>query len=297
MKKILVLILALCLIFAACSSKKKGTQDLPNSSSSTVLSRVSSTSTSQMSQSESTPITSKPVPIKETSVMANFDNSKKGWGQGVQVNAEKIPLSCLSFQKKYEKYDAHFIGQNEKKIYLTFDLGYENGYTNAILDTLLEKKVKAVFFLTFDYFKNEPDIVNRMIAEGHTIGNHTVSHYSMPDISIEKCNDEIMNLHNYVKEKFGISMTLLRPPKGEFSERTLAIAQSLGYKTVFWSFAYVDWINDNQMGEEKAFEKVSNAAHNGAIYLLHPTSKDNSVILPKVIDDFIQKGYSVEVFK
>ena len=221
-----------------------------------------------------------------------LDNVRQGWGQGKQVDAEKRPVSCTQFQEKYGKYDAVFIKENTKKIYLTFDEGYENGYTAKILDTLKEKKTPAVFFVTYDYAKRNRDLVQRMIAEGHVVGNHSYTHPSMPALSLSKASGEITNLHSYIKENFNYTMTLFRPPMGEFSERTLALTQSLGYKSVFWSFAYVDWDPKKQMGADKAYAKTVSSLHNGAIFLLHAVSKDNAEILDSFIDEARKQGYT-----
>lgn len=223
--------------------------------------------------------------------LENLDNTKQGWGQGTQVDRDKRPVSCAQFQKKYGKYDAVFIQDNTKKICLTFDEGYENGYTSKILDVLKEKQVSAVFFVTYDYAKRDHDLVQRMIDEGHVVGNHSYTHPSMPTLSLSKASGEITDLHNYIKETFRYTMTLFRPPMGEFSERTLALAQSLGYKSVFWSFAYVDWDPKKQMGADPAYRKVVNGLHPGAIYLLHAVSKDNAEILGPLIDEARKEGY------
>jgi peptidoglycan-N-acetylmuramic acid deacetylase len=219
------------------------------------------------------------------------DNTKQGWGQGTQVDSDKRPVCCTQFQNKYGKYSAVFIEDNTKKIYLTFDEGYENGYTSKILDSLKEKKVPAVFFVTYDYAKRNHDLVQRMIREGHIVGNHSYTHPSMPTLSISKASDEITKMHSYVKENFNYTMTLFRPPMGEFSERTLALAQNLKYKSVFWSFAYVDWNPQKQIGTDKAYKKVVSGLHNGAIYLLHAVSKDNAEILGAFIDKAKEEGY------
>ncbi|MBM6921325.1 polysaccharide deacetylase family protein [Phocea massiliensis] len=226
--------------------------------------------------------------------IASLDNTLHGWGQGKEVNDQNRPVSCEQYEEKYRKYDASFImPATEQAIYLTFDQGYENGYTTKILDTLKEKQCTAVFFVTMHYAKSNPDLIKRMIEEGHVIGNHTASHQSMPTISVEDAANDIIELHNYILETYGYEMTLFRPPKGEWSERTLALTQKLGYRTVFWSFAYADYDVNNQMGVDKAFPKVTEAAHNGAIYLLHSVSKDNAEMLGDIIDTLRQKNYVI----
>lgn len=227
-----------------------------------------------------------------TTDLSSLSNQKQGWGQGVQVDENNRPLSPITFQEKYGKYDAYFIGEDEKVLYLTFDEGYENGYTPQILDTLKEKQVPAVFFVTLDYVKSQPELIQRMIDEGHVIGNHSDKHPSFPDVSAQRCEQEIRNVDQYLADQFGYTgMNLFRPPAGEFSERVLAQVQSLGYKTIFWSYAYKDWDPNNQMGADKALEKVNGALHNGAIYLLHAVSKDNAEILGNFIDEARSQGY------
>lgn len=221
---------------------------------------------------------------------------KQGFGVGKAVDKNNRPDGPVVMQNKYSKYDAHFIKERDKTIYLTFDEGYEQGYTGAILDTLKEKKVKATFFITYDYAKRNADLVKRMIAEGHVVGNHSYSHPSMPTLSIDEAKQEIKKLHDYIKEEFAYEMWLFRPPMGEFSEQSLALTQKLGYKSVFWSFAYVDWNVDSQMGNAAAYKKVTDSTHEGAIYLLHAVSKDNTEILADVIDYWHNKGLKVKAF-
>lgn len=220
-----------------------------------------------------------------------LSNKKTGWGQGYHCNEKNQPLSCLEYNRKYGEHAAVFLNEG-KDVVLTFDEGYENGYTASILDTLKEKKVRAIFFVTYDYVKRNPGLVERMIAQGHTVGNHTWSHPSLPDKSVADVAEEIGKLHDYVKEHFGYTMTLFRPPMGEFSERTLEVTKRQGYTSVFWSFAYRDYAVDDQPEPEKAFERVTSAVHPGAIYLLHAVSETNDAILGRVIDAIREKGYS-----
>ena len=225
-----------------------------------------------------------------------LDKTKKGYGQGLKVDENNRPLNSVNLQNTYGQYNTAFIAPESNNVYLTFDLGYENGYTNQILDVLNAKNVKGVFFATLSYCKNNPAIVSRIINEGHTLGNHSVSHLSMPTLSLEKMESEIMDMHNYVLNNYGYTMTLFRPPMGEFSEQSLAVTQSLGYKTVHWSFAYLDYDTSNQPEYNYALERVTGAAHGGAIYLLHAVSATNTAILPAVIDNLINRGYTISLF-
>lgn len=241
-----------------------------------------------------------PLPIGKT-LNANADykglsREKHGYGQGVQLDAENRPLGAIDFNSNYSKYDAYAIGENTSKtITLTFDQGYENGYTAKILDTLKEKNVKAVFFLLKDYAERNPELVERMIAEGHTVGNHSVTHRSMPSLTSDECRSEVMDMHKYVKDKFGAEMTLFRPPMGEFSELSLAVTQDCGYKTLLWSFAYADWDPNKQPDRKQALDKLAGALHNGAVYLLHSVSSTNADILGEFIDNAKNKGYDFTV--
>lgn len=219
----------------------------------------------------------------------------KGYGQGREVDENNRPLGAIMFNDEFSDYGAYAMlegdKQGENQIVLTFDQGYENGYTKPILDALGEKGVKAVFFVTGDYAKRNPDLVRRMIDEGHIIGNHGMKHASLPKLSPEEMSKEITSLHDYVKDKFDYEMKLFRPPCGEYSEQSLAEVQKLGYRTLLWSFAYKDWEVDNQPDCGEAFDRVTEAAHSGAVYLLHSVSSTNAEILPRVIDCLREKGY------
>ena len=225
----------------------------------------------------------------------SLDNTLRGWGPGTDVDEANRPYGAISAQKTYGKYDSTYI-MSDNKIYLTFDEGYENGYTEEILDILKEKNVKAVFFITMSYAKREPDLIRRMIDEGHIVGNHSTAHLSFPGMTLEDAYADIKALHDYVYDHFGYSMSLFRFPMGESSDRTQALLQELGYTSVFWSFAYKDWETDNQPLESEAFAKITGCAHPGAIYLLHAVSKTNAELLPSIIDDFRQNGYEIALY-
>ena len=229
-----------------------------------------------------------------------LSNKKIGWGIKNGNNHNQPDLGSTN-KKLIEKYNGIAIGNSEKKnIYLTFDMGYEGGYTEKILDSLKEENVPATFFITAHYVNTAGDLVRRMIDEGHIVGNHTVNHKSMPDISEEEIKKELMTLHQSIFDKYGYEMKYMRPPKGEFSERTLALTDGLGYKTVMWSFAYVDWNDDKQPSKEDAISKITANLHNGEIMLLHATSKTNSEILSDIIKKAKEEGYefkSIEEFE
>lgn len=220
-----------------------------------------------------------------------ISNKKIGWGIKRNDNHEQPDVGTEN-KKVLESNEGICLGNNEKKyIYLTFDEGYEAGYTEAILETLKNNDVKATFFITAHYVNTQEELVQKMIDEGHIVGNHTVNHKSMPDLSDEQIKTEILELHQTIYEKFGYEMKYIRPPMGEFSERTLQITNSLWYRTVMWSFAYEDWNEDKQPNEEEAKEKIINNLHNGEIMLLHGNSKTNTNILDSIIKTARKMGY------
>lgn len=220
-----------------------------------------------------------------------LSNKKIGWGIKREKD-HKRPDVGKKNAELMEKYDGIYIGNEEKKyIYLTFDEGYEAGYTEQILDVLKENDVKATFFITAHYLNTAEDLVKRMIDEGHIVGNHTVNHKSLPDISNEEIKDEVMKLHQAIYEKTGYEMKYIRPPKGEYSERTLAVTKELGYTNVMWTFGYLDYDENVQKGTEYAKKIVLDNLHNGEIMLLHGNSKDNANALDSIIKEAKAEGY------
>ena len=212
------------------------------------------------------------------------------WGPG-NIKDHARPADPEKLQNKYSEMSAQWLLPEDKTICLTFDEGYENGYTAQILDTLAEKNVKAIFFCTYDYVKDNPDLVLRMINEGHILANHSYSHYNMTEIDLETAEEEITLMHDYVEETFNYSMGYFRFPEGVFSEQTLALTAELGYRSVFWSFAYEDWDTENPPDENTAFEKITSSTHDGEIMLLHAVCETNANILGRVIDDIRTQGY------
>lgn len=220
-----------------------------------------------------------------------LSNQKIGWGIKRSNNHEQPDLGNKN-KELITQYKGIAMGnQNRKYVYLTFDEGYEAGYTPQILQVLKENNVKATFFLTAHFVNTQENLVKEMIADGHIIGNHTVNHKSMPDLTDEKVKQEVMDLHTAVYQKFGYEMKYIRPPKGEFSERTIDITNSLGYKTVMWSFAYDDWDEMKQEREEYAKKKILDNVHPGSVMLLHGNSKDNANILDSIIKEIKNMGY------
>lgn len=220
-------------------------------------------------------------------------NKVSDWGLSFQKTGGK-PTGNVS-EKELEKYNAHFIDESGGKvIYLTFDAGYEAGYTADILDVLQEQQVPAAFFLVGNYFKTQPDLVRRMVNEGHTVCNHTASHPDMSKISsLDNFRAELETVEKLYADITGQQMLkIYRPPQGKFSIENLQHAQMLGYTTVFWSLAYADWDPANQPTQEFAMQKLTQRIHNGAIVLLHPTSSTNRDILRTLIQKWKDEGYT-----
>ena len=188
---------------------------------------------------------------------------------------------------------AYLCNPEEKVIYLTFDAGYENGHTSAILDTLKKHNVPAAFFLVGHYLKENPDLVRRMVSEGHTVGNHTMHHPDMSAITDpESFQKELSGLEDLYRDITGQELPkFYRPPQGVYSQKNLEHAQSLGYKTVFWSLAYADWDNKNQPSPDAALEKLNARIHPGAVVLLHSTSATNAQILDRLLTGWKEIGY------
>lgn len=230
------------------------------------------------------------------SQFADLPDGLVEWGSGGPTDADGRPDGATLFQGRYGKYDAYFIMPDDK-IYLTFDEGYEQGFTPVILDTLKEKGVKAAFFITMHFAKDQPELVRRMIDEGHILANHSTRHRSYPSMPIAEAAADLMELHDYVKETFDYEMTFFRYPEGKFSEQTLAMIQSLGYKSFFWSFAYVDYNINDQPLTITALDKITTRAHPGALYLLHAVSQTNSEILGEAIDLIRGRGFEFSTWE
>lgn len=206
----------------------------------------------------------------------------------------KLPsIAQEGFRDIVQKHEAIFLGDTTKKeLFLTFDNGYENGYTTPILDVLKEKKVPAAFFVTGHYAKDQPELMKRMVNEGHLIGNHSWSHPDMTRISDDRIKEELDKVKQEVAAVTGQKeMPFMRPPRGVFSERMLAVSKQLGYRNVFWSVAYADWDTKKQKGRQYAYDKVMAQLHPGAVILLHSVSKDNAEAIGQIIEDARKLGY------
>ncbi len=233
-----------------------------------------------------------PENVKSVAASGSGIYSNKAFGWGLKKNVKAPPEILPETKALMEKQHAYYLDQIPRSLYLTFDEGYENGYTAQILDVLKENDVKAAFFITGPYLEKETELVERMVKEGHIVGNHTVHHPSMPQVTDdEKLKKEITDLNQRFFELFGINMKYIRPPKGEYSERTLSLSNDLGYTSVFWSFAYQDWDVNKQRGVDYAYQTITNGVHDGCVLLLHAVSKDNANVLDRVIKDLKADGY------
>ena len=277
-KKLLILPAILCLL-TGCAGLA-----VPDS--------ISSPTAAPTAAPPSTPAPSAvPLSSLDFSKYTSIDNKGSGWGFKKIKGAE--PDIPASIKEQFAKYDTYYLDPDKPRaLYLTFDEGYENGYTASILDTLKKCNVPAAFFVTGPYLKEQSELIHRMIDEGHIVGNHTVHHPNLPRLaSAQKMAEELTSLNDMSEELYGYTMHYMRPPEGEYSERLLSVAQDLGYRTVFWSFAYKDWDPKIQKGTSYAYEQTTSYLHDGAILLLHAVSKDNANALESIITYARDQGY------
>ena len=228
-------------------------------------------------------------------VSALLHEKCENWGLG--FGTEGKPPTGNASAEELKKYNAYFIGDTtQNTIYLTFDCGYENGNTEPILDALKKHDVKATFFVVGNFLETSPEIVKRMIAEGHTVGNHTYHHLDMSSISsMDAFKKETQDVENLFEQITGTPITkFYRPPQGKYNIENLNMAQELGYHTFFWSLAYVDWYQDKQPTKDEAFGKLLKRIHPGAIVLLHSTSSTNAQILDELLTKWEEMGYTIK---
>ena len=221
-----------------------------------------------------------------------------GWGLSFQEEGKR-PAGNASIDD-LKQYNAYYASDTDQKIiYLTFDAGYENGNTPAILDALKKHQAPAVFFVVGNFIKDNPDLIRRILAEGHIIGNHTMTHPDLPQISsMDAFQKELQDVEELYTSLTGEAMTkFYRPPRGIYSTENLSMAKELGYSTFFWSLAYVDWIQDQQPSREEAFQKLLTRIHPGAIVLLHNTSSTNAEILDELLTKWEEMGYEFHSLK
>ncbi len=271
--KVICVMLSICLL-SSCEAKSTPDYE-PETSSETSTTDNNETSVSPEPMAES----------KDAKKSHSYGVAKNGVANEISVNAQKyfdennLNAFCLDTKSK------------KKVLYLTFDCGYENGYTSKILDILKEKKVDGAFFCTLPQVKENPELIKRMINEGHIVGNHSVTHPSFAEISAEQMKEEVVGMEKYLKENFNYSEPYFRFPKGEYTDNALNVVDSLGYTSVFWSLAYADWDLNNQKGEQYAYDKVVSRLHPGAVILLHSVSPDNANALSSIIDEAKRQGY------
>ena len=221
-----------------------------------------------------------------------------GWGLSFQEEGKR-PAGNASIDD-LKQYNAYYASDTDQKIiYLTFDAGYENGNTPAILDALKKHQAPAVFFVVGNFIKDNPDLIRRILADEHIIGNHTMTHPDLPQISsMDAFQKELQDVEELYTSLTGEAMTkFYRPPRGIYNTENLSMAKELGYSTFFWSLAYVDWIQDQQPSREEAFQKLLTRIHPGAIVLLHNTSSTNAEILDELLTKWEEMGYEFHSLK
>lgn len=293
MKKFL-LFLYIFPCFIICGCHPFAHNKNPNSQNNFSSKQSSSTRSSMESVQKEAAVSTQPNKSVSSINPDTLPNKKMAWWIKREENhmtpsaQEEVDLS---------RYDAWYIKTNlkgdEKPVFLTFDCGYENGYTASILDVLKKHKAPGAFFLCRHYIEDQPELVKRMKKEGHIVGNHTSHHVCMPETDSRKVREEITDNANYMKEATGYEMDhFFRPPKGEYSERTLQITKDIGYTTVFWSMAYLDYDVDNQPGSDYVINHFEKYIHPGAIPLIHNISKSNAEALDTVLTNLEKKGYT-----
>lgn len=303
MKKVLsFFLILLTLFFSACTGRGTPEETDANAPVTVEDKRTAAPSTAKTAGVTS-PLTGREI-LKPAAFKVSDPENARGLSTekiehsyGVAKNGEPHEIS-KSAQKYFEStgykvfcYDAK---SAEKVLYLTFDCGWENGCTDKVLDILKEKKVPAAFFCTLDHIKSSPELIARMINEGHIVGNHSAKHPNFAEISRQRMADEILECDNYLRENYGYSTTFFRFPEGAYNESALELVNSMGYTTAFWSCAYADWDVNAAKGGDYAFEKVTARLHPGAVILLHSVSPDNAEALDEIIDWARENGY---VFK
>lgn len=325
MKKVLIVLLAVSLL-AACNNQNKDFESLPSESvsyendneytsapdpvgleeSSTENTDISVNNTSgkrsfygentgtSLTATGLEPIEKIDYGINKPSEINKLSTKAISHSYGVAQNEEPHDISKNN-QKFFDEngFDAICLdNKNDKKVlYLTFDCGYENGYTAKILDILKEKNVPAAFFCTLPQMRDNHELIARMINEGHIVGNHSVTHPDFSSLSIDSVIDEIKGFDDYIRENFGYSSLYFRFPQGKYSEKSLTAVNELGFKCVFWSLAYADWDLENQKGATYAHDTVMSRIHPGAVILLHAVSPDNAGALSEIIDSARNNGY------
>ena len=296
MKKIIALVFTAVLIFLTACTQQSGNQsgDLSGDGSAIDATDANVTTVRYNTFTGLKPLEKVSLKAQDPDNKNGLSTEEKSHSFGVAKDGKPHMISVEN-QKYFDKLGLNAIAYdnktNQKVLYLTFDCGWENGYTSKVLDVLKKEKVKAVFFCTLDQIKSEPELIARMINEGHTVGNHSASHANFAKISRKEMADEIAECDNYLRENFGYTSKLFRFPEGRYSECALELVFSLGYKSVFWSLSYADWDVNDQKGKDYAFTKVTERLHPGAIILLHSVSPDNAEAMEDIIKHAKKQGY------
>ena len=294
MKKALIFALIFIMIFTSACSKKDTLEETNANAGATVEDKRSGITSQFTGQNTLPPMTFK---VNDPENSRGIPTEKKEHSYGVAKGGKPHHISETA-QKYFEstgyKAVCYDTKSTEKVLYLTFDCGWENGCTNKVLDTLKEKKVPAAFFCTLDHIKSSPELISRMIKEGHIVGNHSAKHPDFSEISRQRMADEILACENYLREHYGYSSKFFRFPKGSYTENALELVSSMGMTSVFWSCAYADWDVNSTKGGQYAFETVTARLHPGAIVLLHSVSPDNAEALGNIIDWARNNGYVIK---
>lgn len=299
-KSLLVFILIAVITLTACTGRDTLEETDANAPAAVEDDRTTAVQTTAAIQGVTSPLTGRKILPPASFTAKDPDNSrglstkKVEHSYGVAKDGKPHQIS-VDFQKYFAStgykamcYDTQTA---EKVLYLTFDCGWENGYTEKCLDVLKEKKVPAAFFCTLDHIRSTPELIARMIKDGHIVGNHSANHADFAEISRQKMADEILECDNYLRKNFGYATTFFRFPEGSYNENALELIDSMGYTSVFWSCAYADWDVNAAKGGDYAFTTVTSRLHPGAIILLHSVSPDNAEALGRIIDYARQNGY------
>ena len=296
-KKLLAVAFAAVLTLSSCAVKNANLEQ-QEAEAKVSVADTERTQTTEISTVEVTEATTLPeettAQSKPVAQPSGLSTKKREHSYGVAKDGKPHNIS-VEAQKYFESLGVNAFcldtKTEEKVLYLTFDCGWENGCTSQVLDTLKEKNVPAAFFCTLDHIDSEPELIRRMIDEGHIVGNHSANHPDFSQISREKMTSEIKECENRLVNDFGYTPVFFRYPEGAYSENSLDLVDSLGYKTAFWSCAYADWDVDNPKGADYAFETVTARLHPGAVILLHSVSPDNAEALGRIIDYAREQGY------
>ena len=302
MKKVItVILLASLLLLCGCTGR--GTMEENDANAPVTVEdkgRPTATDAPTTSAAVTSPLTGRPVldevsfSVPDPENTRGLPTAKIGHSYGVAKNGivhDNSKNAQSFFESKGYRALCYDTTPGTKALYLTFDCGWENGYTSKVLDTLLEKNVPAAFFCTLEHIKSQPDLIARMITEGHIVGNHSTKHPDFAKISRERMAAELLKCDNYLRQNFGYSTEFFRFPEGSYNESALDLVVSMGYTSVFWSCAYADWDVKDTKGGEYAFKTVTSRLHPGAVILLHSVSPDNAAALGDIIDYARSQGY------